>query len=152
MLAEGYETMRVNGYLGNKPIKMDFEKTAWVPTTNMTMVSVNKLKKQGFIWDMNQNVLIQKTNGKEVCDIEEHYELPTIEFNPMPSIINQKKEDVDPIAVKEDVVPIINQKEKDSVMKTPHTSLFAAPDVASGGEDDVSVPVNFDKWTKKATV
>ncbi len=120
----------------------------------MTMMSVNKLKKQGFIWDMNQNVLIQKTNDKKVCDIEKHYELLTIEFNPVPPInkktivkqedvvpiINQKEKNVNSIAVKEDVV-LINQKEKNSVMKTPHNGSFAA----SGGEDDVPVPVNFDK-------
>jgi hypothetical protein len=49
MLAEDYETMRVDGKLRDKTIRMDFAKTAWVPTTNMTLVSVNKLKKQGYI-------------------------------------------------------------------------------------------------------
>jgi hypothetical protein len=85
MLAEGYGTMRVIGKLGDqdKAIRMDFAKTAWVPTTNMTLVSVNKLKKEGYIWDMNQNVLIQQKDGKKVCNIDEHYGLPTIEFNPV---------------------------------------------------------------------
>jgi hypothetical protein len=140
MLAEGYGTMRVNGKLEDKTIKMDFEKTAWVPTTNMTLVSVNKLKKQGFVWDMNEDVLIQKTKGKKVCDIEEHYGLLIIEFNLVPSI-NKTVEDVAPVAVIKEDVALINQKEEDSAMKTPHKGS----DVASGGGDDVSVPVNFKK-------
>jgi hypothetical protein len=126
MLAEGYGTMRVNGKLGdNKAIKMDFAKTAWVPTTNMTLVSVNKLKKEGYIWDMNQNVLIHQ-KGKKVCNIEEHYGLPIIEFNPVP-------------IKKTDVVPI--QKEDDPAIKTSHTGQI----VASGGGDEVPVQANFEK-------
>jgi hypothetical protein len=59
----------------------------------MTLVSVNKLKKQGYIWDMNQNVLIHQ-KGKKVCEIEEHYGLPTIEFNPVTTKeMTIKKED-----------------------------------------------------------
>jgi hypothetical protein len=34
MLAEGYGTMRVDGKLGDKAIRMDFAKTAWVSTTS----------------------------------------------------------------------------------------------------------------------
>jgi hypothetical protein len=126
MLAEGYGTMRVDGKLGDKAIRMDFAKTAWVPTTNMTLVSVNKLKKEGYIWDMNQNVLIQQKDGKKVCNIEEHYGLPTIEFNPVPI----KKTDV-----------VLIQKEDDPATKTPHTDQI----VASGGGDEVPVQANCEK-------
>jgi hypothetical protein len=129
MLAEGYGTMRVDGKLGDKAIRMDFAKTAWVPTTNMTLVSVNKLKKEGYIWDMNQNVLIQQKDGKKVCNIDEHYGLPTIEFNPVPTQKTFKQEDV------------AQQKEDDPAAKTPHIGQI----VASGGEDDVPVQANCEK-------
>jgi hypothetical protein len=49
MLIEGYETMLVNGKLGDKTIKMKFAKTAYIPSTNMTLVSLNKLKKKGYV-------------------------------------------------------------------------------------------------------
>jgi hypothetical protein len=107
---------------------------------------------------MNQNVLIQKTNDKKICDIEKHYELLIIEFSSMLSIdktvnnvasmmikedvvfiINQKKKNVNPIAIKEDVASI-NQKEN-SIMETPQNDSFAA----SGDEKVVPIPVYFDK-------
>jgi hypothetical protein len=97
----------------------------------MTLVSVNKLKKEGYIWDMNQNVLIQQKDDKKVCDIEEHYGLLIIEFNP--------------VSIKEMVVkqgqdgPI--QKDDTSVIKTPHIGQI----VASGGEDEVPVQANCEK-------
>ncbi len=101
---------------------------------------------------MNQNVLIQKTNDKKICDIEKHYELLTIEFNLVSSInkktivkqedviliINQK-ENVNSIAIKEDVVSI-NQKEN-SITKTSHNDSFAI----SRSEDNVPISVYFDK-------
>jgi hypothetical protein len=121
MLAEGYGTMRVNGKLGDKAIRMDFAKTAWVPTTNMTLVSVNKLKKEGYIWDMNQNALIQQKDGKKVCNIEEHYGLPTIEFN----LVSTKK--------------MVVKQEDDGLIKQEGQI------VASGGGDEMPVQANCEK-------
>ncbi len=132
MLAESYETMWVNDKLDdkledNKVIRMNFAKTTWVFTTNMTLVSVNKLKKESYIWDMNQNVLIQQKDDKKICNIEEHYELLIIEFNSM----SIKKTNV-----------VFIQKEDDSVIKTSHTDQI----VTSRNEDDVSMQTNFEKY------
>jgi hypothetical protein len=49
MLIEGYGTMLVNDKLGDKTIKMEFAKTTYIPFTNMTLVSLNKLKKKGYV-------------------------------------------------------------------------------------------------------
>jgi hypothetical protein len=51
MLIESYGTMLVNGKLRdqNKPIKMKFAKTAYISFTNMTLVSLNKLKKKDYV-------------------------------------------------------------------------------------------------------
>jgi hypothetical protein len=92
----------------------------------MTLVSVNKLKKEGYIWDMNQNVLIQQKDDKKVCNIDEHYGLPIIEFNP----VSIKKTNVVPI-----------QKEDDPAIKTSHNDQI----VTSGGEDEMSVQANGEK-------
>ncbi len=54
-------------------------------------------------------------------------------------IINQKEKNVNSIAIKEDVASI-NQKE-DSIMKTSQNNSFAT----SRSEDDVPISVNFDK-------
>jgi hypothetical protein len=87
---------------------------------------------------MNQNVLIQQKDGKKICNIEEHYGLPTIEFNPMPiKEMVAKQEDDGPIK-QEDDDPI--QKEDDPAT-TSHTDQI----VASGSEDDVPVQANFEK-------
>jgi hypothetical protein len=49
MLVEGYGTMLVNGKLGDKTIKMKFAKTAYISFINMTLVSLNKLKKEDYV-------------------------------------------------------------------------------------------------------
>jgi hypothetical protein len=77
MLVEGYGTMLVNGKLGklgdqNKTIKMEFAKTAYISFTNMTLVSLTQLKKEGYVWDMQEDVLIHQKSGQKVCNIEEH--------------------------------------------------------------------------------
>jgi hypothetical protein len=50
MLIEDYDTMLVNDKLeDNKIIKMKFAKTAYISFTNMTLVSLNKLKKKDYV-------------------------------------------------------------------------------------------------------
>ncbi len=129
MLTEDYETMRINDKLNdklenNKTIRMNFAKTTWMSTINMTLVSVNKLKKENYIWDMNQNVLIQQKDDKRICNIEKHYELLIIEFN----LVSIKK-------------TILIQKEDDSIIKTSHTVKI----VISGNEDEMSMQANCEK-------
>jgi hypothetical protein len=155
---KGYDTMRVNDKLGKKMIKMNFAKTTYIPSTNMTLVSLNKLKKKGYVWDMHTDVLIHKASGQKVCNIENHYGLTTIEFNPMkmtvasqknaPSMTKEEeksltKEDASeensPIVTKDDA-PIEEkentmQKEDAPTLKKPHTDpVLAAMSAASGEE------------------
>jgi hypothetical protein len=49
MLIEGYGTMLINDKLEDKTINMKFAKTAYIPFTNMTLVSLNKLKKEDYV-------------------------------------------------------------------------------------------------------
>jgi hypothetical protein len=67
----------------------------------MTLVSLNKLKKKGYVWDMQEDVLIHQTSGQKVCNIEEHYGLATIEFNPV-EITDVAVEKIPPSLAKED--------------------------------------------------
>ncbi len=82
---KGYETMLVQSKLDNsdKAIKMKFANTAYVLTTSMTLVSSTKLIKQGFDRDMLTKTLVHVATGKKVCDIEEHFGVMTLEFNPI---------------------------------------------------------------------
>jgi hypothetical protein len=63
MLMKNYDTMRVNDKLEKKMIRMNFAKTTYILSTNMTLMSLNKLKNKNYVWDMYTNVLIHKTSG-----------------------------------------------------------------------------------------
>jgi hypothetical protein len=87
---------------------------------------------------MNQNVLIHKKN-KKVCNIEDHYELLIIEFNPVPiKEMIAKQEDDDLIKQKDDG---LIQKEDNPIIKTLHTDQI----VTSKNEDDVLIQANCEK-------
>jgi hypothetical protein len=63
---------------------------------------------------MQEDVLIHKTSGQKVCNIEEHYGLATIEFNPVEMSVAVKK--ITPPVAKEDVS---NLKENVPLMTKP---------------------------------
>ncbi len=63
---------------------MEFVNTAYVPTTSMTLVSFTKLIKEGYDRDMHTKTLVHVATGKKVCDIEEHFGVMTLEYNPIP--------------------------------------------------------------------
>jgi hypothetical protein len=150
MLIEGYETMLINDKLEDKTINMKFAKTAYISSTNMTLVSLNKLKKKDYVWNMKEDVLIHQKSDQKVCNIEEHYDLATIEFNPVDVAVEKTsflaKEDASeenpPIVAKEDAPTEkkmdTEQKEDASTLKKSDTDLvLAAVAVASGGEISV---------------
>jgi hypothetical protein len=71
---------------------------------------------------MQEDVLIHKTSDQKVCGIEEHYELATIEFNPM-KITHAAVEKITPFLTKEDALDL---KENVSLM----AKLLAKEDVS----------------------
>lgn len=85
MLVHGYGTMLVKGTLNGRPRELLFENTAYVPDAEVTLISSNRLKKRGFFWDMFSDSLISKVTKEKICEIGEHFGLPTLEFTPMPS-------------------------------------------------------------------
>jgi hypothetical protein len=66
---------------------------------------------------MQEDVLIHKTSDQKVCDIEEHYELATIEFNPM-KVTHAAIEKITPSLTKEDALDL---KENVPLMTKPLT-------------------------------
>ena len=75
--------MLVKGSLEGQAVDLIFEGTAYVPTSDVTLVSTNKLKQKGFIWDMYEDCLLAKATGQKVCEISEHFGLPTLEYKPI---------------------------------------------------------------------
>jgi hypothetical protein len=76
--------MMVQDKLGDKIIKMKFDNTAYVSTTNMTLVSSVKLIKQGYDRDMHTKTLVNIAIDQKVCDIEEKFGVMLLEYNPIP--------------------------------------------------------------------
>ncbi len=62
---------------------MEFANTAYVLITSMTLVSSTKLIKEGYDRDMHTKTLVHVATGKKVCDIEEHFGVMTLEYNPI---------------------------------------------------------------------
>jgi hypothetical protein len=114
---------------------------------------------------MQEDVLIHQTSDQKVCNIEKHYELATIEFNPMEmSVAIEKitpsltKEDVSelkenpPIVAKDDspTEKKMNTEQKDDAptLKKSHTDpILTAVTVASGEEKLMNHKELFDPAT-----
>jgi hypothetical protein len=48
----------------------------------MTLVSSTKLIKERYDRDMHTKTLVHVATGKKICDIEKHFEVMTLEYNP----------------------------------------------------------------------
>jgi hypothetical protein len=119
MKVEGYDTMQVLGKSGDKIIKMKFANTAYVPTTSMTLVSSTKLIKEGYDRDMHTKTLVHVATGKKVCDIEKHFGVMTLEFNP----INGSTATVEKTAPNE----VLNDQAPKEMEKTPQSTTNSEP-------------------------
>jgi hypothetical protein len=76
-----YETMQMLEKSENKQIRMKFANIAYVLITSMTLVSSIKLIKEGYDRDMHTKTFVHVATETKVCDIEEHFEIMTLEFN-----------------------------------------------------------------------
>ena len=65
-----------------------FSNTAYIPSFKVTLISANKLKSEGFIWDMHKDILQIKIMYQNICEINEKYELSMIEYNSMQSFFS----------------------------------------------------------------
>ena len=81
LLIEGFGTMLVNGTLKGKNQPLHFRHTAYVPDSSVTLISVSKLKKDGFLWNMHTDTVEKK--GISIFELEEHFGLYTAEYRPV---------------------------------------------------------------------
>ena len=68
--------------LRGPPRILRFKQTAYIPDSDVTLVSANKLKEEGFIWDIMRDT-VSKGTSETICNLEEHYGLCTLKFNPI---------------------------------------------------------------------
>jgi hypothetical protein len=110
----------------------------------MTLVSLNKLKKEGYVWNMQEDVLIHQTSSQKVCNIEEHYELATIEYNPV-KITNVAVEKITPSLAKEDASDL---KENAPLMANSLTKEDASENPSIVAKEDVPTEEKMDTKQK----
>jgi hypothetical protein len=115
---------------------------------------------------MQEDVLIDHKSDQKVCDIEEHYDLATIEFNSMNVTVEKitsslAKEDASeenpPIVTKEDVP---NEEKKNTMQnndaptlkKSDTDPVLTAVTAASGEQDheELNATVLASDWLKSA--
>jgi hypothetical protein len=135
MKVKGYDTMQVLEKLKDedKIIKMEFANTAYVPTTSMTLVSSTKLIKEGYDRDMHTKTLVHAATEKKVCDIEEHFGIMTLEYNPI-NVIDESTTTVEMTAPNE---MLNNQAPKEKEMKKTPQPIT--------NSESVSIPITRGK-------
>jgi hypothetical protein len=72
--------MLIQNKLDNKIIKMKFDNTIYVLTTNMTFMSSIKLIKQKYDRDMYTKILVHVAIDKKICDIKKYFEMMILEY------------------------------------------------------------------------
>ncbi len=90
---ENSETMMINDHLNIKSVKMTFKQTAYISSTDVTLISQSKLMKVNYDRDMYSKKLIQKSFRKQVCDIQKHYEMFLLQYN----LIDEENDEKDRI-------------------------------------------------------
>ena len=84
MQVMGYGLMKVKAMLNGKPRDLLFENTAYVPDSDVTLISSTRLRNNGFVWNMRTDSLEVEKSYQKICDVGEHFGLPTLEYNSMP--------------------------------------------------------------------
>jgi hypothetical protein len=76
-----YETMLINARLKDKDVSLRFYRTAYISTSTITLVSQSKLANQRFDRDSYTKTLIQMKTSKQICEIQNRYEVQLLKFN-----------------------------------------------------------------------
>jgi hypothetical protein len=129
MKMKDYDTMQVLEKLKDedKIIKMKFVNTAYVLIISMTLVSFIKLIKEEYDRDMHTKTLVHVATEKKICDIEEHFEVMTLEYN----LINEST------ATVKMTTPTINEMLNDQTSKEK--------EMKKTSQQSVSVSINHEK-------
>jgi hypothetical protein len=88
----GYGTMKAYGThpITLLQVELELENTVYIPTFHTSLISMKKLRKQGYKWDQDIDCLV---NSKGiVCEVFDMFDLYPIEYNkPKPAAFKAKK-------------------------------------------------------------
>jgi hypothetical protein len=76
-----YETMIVNDKLSNKIVKLKFANTAWISSTDVTLISFTRLIKEEYDRDSHINTFMHMKTNKKVCEINMHCNVLLLKYN-----------------------------------------------------------------------
>ncbi len=81
MQIEEYETMLIWEQLKDKKIEMTFKKTTYILICFVILVFQSKLEKEEFDSDSFIKTLIHLKTNKQICEIQERFEVQLLEYN-----------------------------------------------------------------------
>jgi hypothetical protein len=88
MLIEEYETMLVIDRINEKNRRMFFDNIAYVSFIDVILMSVTRLKKQDFVWNMYKKTLMIKSIDVVICDIEKKHDLLFLKYRFVEKFVN----------------------------------------------------------------
>ena len=78
-----HKIMIIKTFLHDQMKELLFSNTAYIFISKFTLISIKKLKRKEFIWNMHKNILQVKITDENICEIFKKYELTMIEYNSM---------------------------------------------------------------------
>ena len=78
LFVKDFDTMLIHETLKEKQQFLHFRHTAYVLDSLMTLISISKLKKKEFLWNMHTNTIEKKRTL--IFELKEHFDFYTIEY------------------------------------------------------------------------
>ncbi len=75
-----YETMLIRIKLRDKDVKLAFQKTTFISSAIVTLMSQSKLENEKFDRDYRTKILINTKNDKQICEIQNRFEVQLLEY------------------------------------------------------------------------
>jgi hypothetical protein len=75
-----YKIMLIRIRLRNKDVKLVFEKTTFIFSAIVTLISQTKLEKKKFDRDYRIKILVNTKTNKQVCEIQKRFEVQLLEY------------------------------------------------------------------------
>ncbi len=75
-----YEIMLIRIRLKDKDVKLTFQKTTFISSAIVTLMSQSKLEMKRFDRDYRTKILINTKNDKQICEIQKRFEVQLLEY------------------------------------------------------------------------
>jgi hypothetical protein len=88
MMIEKNEIILVINHINDKNRRMFFENIAYVSFIDVILMFVTRFKKQDFVWNMYEKILINKSINAMICDIEKKHDLFFLKYRFVEKFVN----------------------------------------------------------------